>query len=81
MDKIVRMDNKGRISIPKAVREALNIKEGQYLRVKVAGNKIILEPIGSYASKYYGMFKVKKWPKDLDEFVREAMERLWMVGM
>ncbi len=41
----VRVDGKGRITLPKEVREALNIKEGDELIVIVKGGKIILEKI------------------------------------
>ena len=39
----VKVDGKGRIVIPKIIRERLSI--GRLVRLRVEGNRIILEPI------------------------------------
>jgi len=39
----VIVQNQGRISIPKQVREALGLREGSILEVKVEENRIVLE--------------------------------------
>jgi len=39
----VVVQNQGRISIPKEIREALGIGEGSVLEVRVEGNKIVVE--------------------------------------
>lgn len=41
----VRVDSKGRITLPREVRETLNIKEGDELIITIKGNKIILEKV------------------------------------
>jgi AbrB family looped-hinge helix DNA binding protein len=41
---IVRVKTKAQITLPLKVREALGIEEGDYLRVEVEGNKIVLVP-------------------------------------
>lgn len=74
---VVRIDSKGRVLVPKSVREALGIREGGLLRVSVIDGKIVLEPVGGAADKYYGVFKARKWPKDLDEFLVEAAQEWW----
>ena len=33
------------IYIPKAIREALNLRKGTYVKLKVEGNKLIVEPL------------------------------------
>ena len=43
--KAVTISSKGQIAIPKEVREALHIKEGDQLIYQVEKGKIVLEPI------------------------------------
>ena len=38
------VDNKGRISIPKEIRQELSVREGTRLRVILDGDRIILVP-------------------------------------
>jgi len=35
----------------------------------------IRQPIEHVADKYYGAFKVEKWPDDLDGFIEEVMQK------
>ena len=81
LDVVVRIDKKGRVLIPKNIREALGLREKQLLRVKIVDGKLMLEPLGNIADKYYGILKVKKWPHDLDEFLIEAVQKSWREGM
>lgn len=74
MSTVVRVDGKGRILIPKSIREALGIGERQLLRIKVVGDKVVLEPVKDITDKYYGVFEVKKWPESLDEFLVEVLQ-------
>ena len=73
----VKLDGKGRVIIPKKIRDTVHLKEGTCVAVKAEGNKIIIEPIESVADKYFGIFKVEKWPDDLDEFTVEAIQKWW----
>lgn len=41
----VRMSSKGQIVLPRAVREALGLKKGSFLRVTVSQNTVILIPL------------------------------------
>jgi len=75
--KIVRIDNKGRLLIPKHIRKSTGIKKGSYVRIEIRGKHIIVEPIESIADKYFGTFKIKKWPEDLDEFLVEIIALLY----
>ena len=43
---IRRFDNLGRIVVPKELRRALKIKEGDPIEISTQGRKIILEPSG-----------------------------------
>jgi len=77
MDLVVRVDEKGRILIPKSIREATGIRERQLVRIRVVNGKIVLEPLRDVADEFYGAIRVEKWPRDLDEFVNEAIRRWW----
>jgi AbrB family looped-hinge helix DNA binding protein len=74
----VKMDDKGRIIIPRRIRIAAQLKEGSYLNIRLKGKTIILEVAEPVADKYFGIVKVTKWPKnlDLDEYAVEV-EKKW----
>ena len=74
---MVRVDEKGRVAIPKDIREAVGIKARQQLRIRIDDGRIVLEPLGSVADRYYGVVEVRGWPRDLDEFVVEAIRKWW----
>ncbi len=77
---IVRVDDKGRILIPKSIRERVNLRKGYYVRIRVEDGRLVLEPLKSIAEEFYGVFKVDRWPDDLDEFVVEVMREWWRKG-
>jgi len=77
MSTIVKVDEKGRVVIPKRVREKVKLKEGSYVNVRAEGKIIIMEPLESIADKYFGAFKVSRWPEDLDEFIVEVTKKWW----
>ena len=72
-----KLDEKGRVRIPKHIRETAQLKEGNYVNIKTKGKTIIMEAAEPVADKYYGAFKITKWPEDLDEFVTEAIQKQW----
>ena len=78
MEFIVRIDGKGRILIPKGLREAVGVREGGLVKVYVEGGKVVVEPLGSVADMFFGCFKVDRWPDDLDKFVVEAVKEWWL---
>lgn len=71
------IDKKGRILIPKNLRKEANLEVGKVVRLKIENGKIIIEGLEDVAKRYYGVFKVDKWPKDLDEFLVEAVKK-WL---
>ncbi|MBS7650726.1 AbrB/MazE/SpoVT family DNA-binding domain-containing protein [Candidatus Bathyarchaeota archaeon] len=73
----VKVDSKGRVLIPKSIREMVELKDGSYVNVTVQGRRILIEPLEPVASKYRGAFKIVKWPEDLDEFIFEVMRDWW----
>jgi len=48
------------------------------VNVRVEGRIIILEPLESIADKFFGAFKISRWPEDLDEFIVGVARRWWM---
>lgn len=77
MSAVVRIDEKGRIVIPKNVRVKANLREGDLVKIILMKDGIILKPLGSIADKYFGAYRVEKWPKDLDKFLIEAVIKWW----
>ena len=78
MSVIVKVDERGRVVIPKSIMEKVKLKEGNYMNIRVEGRIIVLEPLESIADKYFGAFKVSRWPEDLDEFMVGVARRWWM---
>jgi len=73
----IKVDEKGRVIIPKRIRETVSLKEGSYVNIKTKGKTIIIEAVAPVADKYFGAFKITKWPEDIDEFVAEVMQKRW----
>jgi AbrB family looped-hinge helix DNA binding protein len=72
-----KVDKKGRVTIPKNLREKAKVKEGTTVKIMATEKGIVLEPLESIADKYFGAFKVTHWPEDLDEFVVKVMRGWW----
>ena len=62
----VRLSKKGQFVIPKGIREALGIKEGDELLVGIDGDKVVLTPSRHYARATRGMLK-GTWGKTSQE--------------
>jgi len=75
--EVVKIDKKGRLLIPKKIREATGVREGKFVKIEVREKRIIIEPLESVADKYFGAFRIEKWPKNLDEFMVEVMKEWW----
>jgi AbrB family looped-hinge helix DNA binding protein len=70
-----RVDEKGRVRIPKHIRETAELKEGSCVIIKATGKTITIEPTEPVADKYFGAFKVTHWPEDLDQYAKEVMQK------
>ena len=75
--EIVKVDEKGRIIIPKTIRKKVGVKEGSYVKIKIEEKGITIEPLEPIADKYYGAFKITEWPEDIDEFLTEVIRKWW----
>jgi AbrB family looped-hinge helix DNA binding protein len=73
----IKVDEKGRIIIPKEIRETAKLKRGSYVTIKAKGRIIIMEPLEPVADKYYGAFQITKWPENMDEFLVEVIKKWW----
>jgi len=73
----IKVDEKGRVIIPKYIRETASIKKGSYVNIKTEGKTIIMEVVAPVADKYFGIFKINKWPEDMDEYAVEVMQKRW----
>jgi AbrB family looped-hinge helix DNA binding protein len=53
--KVVKVHRKSVIVLPKNIRDALSVREGTLLGVRVEGNKIVLKPLDMWDRvwKYY----------------------------
>ena len=74
---IVKVDGRGRLLIPRDIRRRAGIEENGFVKLSVEEGRLVVEPLGSIASKYYRAFTVDRWPNDLDSFLAEAV-RGWL---
>jgi AbrB family looped-hinge helix DNA binding protein len=65
---------KGQVTIPKRVREALSIKEGESVLFQVEGDHAILKPIKNSLQKFYGVFPATRFYENM-EAVRKEVRR------
>ena len=67
----LKMDKKGRIQIPKDLREEMNLKPGQKLKIKIEdGNLVILKPISSHRF----LKRVKKFQSKLKKVTDKLLK-------
>ena len=60
----VKILYKGLMTIPKAMREKVGIKEGDVAKVRVEGNKIVLEPRQEAEYRIFTDEEIKRWEKE-----------------
>ena len=78
MIEIYRIDEKGRVLVPKEIRDLAEMPPGSYFKFEADKKQITMKAVAPASQKYYGAFKVDQWPDDLDEFAKEEMLRQWM---
>ncbi len=47
MENTTRMSSKGQVVIPKGVRSALGLRDGDEFEVGIEGNRLVLRPVSS----------------------------------
>ena len=60
----VKILNKGLMTIPKAMREKVGIKEGDVAKARVEGNKIVIEPREEVDFRIFTDEEIKRWKKE-----------------
>ncbi len=72
MAMLVKVTRSGQITIPAAIRKALNIREGDYVEVDLADDRIILTP-KQVVDKSQAYFWTEEWQtaeREADEDIR-----------
>jgi AbrB family looped-hinge helix DNA binding protein len=59
--------------LPKAVREALGVAEGDQLWVEVEGNRVILRPVSSLVRESLGLLR-GTWGEEIASYLKEERE-------
>jgi AbrB family looped-hinge helix DNA binding protein len=77
IETTAKLDEKGRLRIPRKIREATQLSEGSCVNIKTDGKTIILEASEPIADKYYGAFQVEKWPENLQDYAHTEMQKRW----
>jgi len=73
---VVTLDAKGRVTIPRRIREML--RGVKRFKVSYRDGRIVLEPLGSAADRFYGAFRpARRVPRDIDRVIGEAVEEAW----
>lgn len=78
MQYITTISQKGQIVVPKEIRDKLNLKPSDSLKVTLGGKNIIVEPL-TPLDKFIGMFSVKKpiTKKDIkDAYKKHSLNKL-----
>ncbi len=67
---------RGQITLPKAVRDALGLTKGTKLKVEIEGGRIILrKDVGDAINRLRGRFKLAEGFKSTDEAMRALRGR------
>ena len=73
----MRITSKGQVTIPKAIRDHLNLKPGDRLDFVISGDKVVLTARNKRLADLAGMLKpragVPYTQRDIDDAVREAV--------
>lgn len=69
----VRVSSKGQITLPRAIRECLNVQKGSTLEIEMEDGEAILRPVEGGFMRHSGKFKATK-PIDWDRLREEVAE-------
>jgi AbrB family looped-hinge helix DNA binding protein len=70
---VVRVGRRGQMVLPKAVREALGVNEGDQLWVEVEGNRVILRPVSSLVRESLGLLR-GTWGEEIASYLKKERE-------
>ena len=69
----IRLSSKGQLSIPKKIREQLNLQKGDLLSLEQQGEEIVLRPVKKSLLDLGGMLYSKGMESHTDEEIREGI--------
>lgn len=72
---VARVGSRGRITIPKRIREILGLHPGDRFRVEEHEGDIFLVPVESSLRDFEGSVEPRERPEDFDKVRRETKER------
>mgnify|MGYP001559891256 CR=1 FL=1 len=77
MQTLVRIQPKGLITLPKKIRDQLNLSENSHLRISVQGGKVVLDPLQarSFPIRIYTDAEIDQFLKD-DKLDPELAKKL-----
>ena len=78
MSVIVNIDEKGRMAIPKEIREKIGATQGGRIKITADKDKAMIEPLKPVAYAHYGAFNIARWPEDLDRYASKALKQWWI---
>ena len=72
MATLVKVSHSGQITIPAAIRQALNLREGDYVEVSLADDRIILTPkqVVDRSQVYFWTAEWQAAEREADEDIR-----------
>jgi AbrB family looped-hinge helix DNA binding protein len=71
---ISKVGRRGQISIPRLIRQELNLQEGDRLAFVRRGDEVILQPLKSTLSDFRGSIPVTE-PQDFDAIRQQVLDR------
>jgi len=75
---IVVLDKKGRILIPKEIRDSIGADAGSVFIIRLESGKVVLEKVGRPSEVFAGIFKPKETiPENLDKFAEKVIREWW----
>lgn len=79
--EVLKLSAKGQLTLPKAIREALDVAEGDYLVAYGTNRFVVLEPLketpfGRIAGEFASLARESKLtPSNLETLIRRARKR------
>ncbi len=70
----LKVDKRYQVVIPKEIREALNLKPGDYLDVKIVDRAVVMVPQTSYTSRLFGKHREVWQGEDAVAYVRRERD-------
>lgn len=74
MDRIAVVSTKGQVTIPRPIREALNLKRGDSLVFTAGEDKITATPLQGDFLELYGSVKPRRRPEDFKKIRKQVVK-------